>query len=206
MNIARVVLVSLIATLFSACFTEPVKSTKSKEPEKPAEPVTGRYAFYQMFLTARTWAPDAEGLRVRSIRLPNVPADPGKSGAWEATFISRSKRKARTLTYSVVEAEGNLHKGVFANIEENWGGPRPQAMPWNIQAFKVDSDAAYETALKKSAEYVKKNPDKPISFLLEQTDRHPFVTWRVIWGESVGTSNYSIYVNGSTGDYMETMR
>ncbi len=202
--IERRLLLLSAAALLAACSSPP--PAKTKAPEKPAEPVTGRFAFYQMFPSARAWAPDAQGLRVRSIRIAGVPDKPGASGAWEAVFVSPSRGKARAFTYSAVEGEGNLHEGVFGNIEENWGGPRPQAQPWIVQAFKVDSDAAYEAALKKSAEYVKAFPDKPVSFLLEQTDRHPFVTWRVIWGESVGTSDYSIFVSGSTGEYLEKMR
>lgn len=205
--IPRRAVLALAAAVFSvACSSSTTTTTKTKEPEKPAEPVTARYAFYQMFISARSWAPDVQGLRVRNIRIQDIKTEPGQSGAWEAVFVSPSRAKARAYTYSVVEGEGNLHKGVFGNIEENWSGSRPQAQPWNTQAFKIDSDAAYEAALKKSAEYAKNNPDKPLSFLLEQTDRHAYLTWRVIWGDSVTTSNYSIYVNASTGTYIETMR
>ena len=200
----RFLLLPAAVALMTACSSP--QPAKTKAPEKPAEPITGRAAFYQMYPSARNWATDAQCLRVRSIRLPGVKEAPGKSGAWEAAFVSPSSAKAKTFTYSVVEAEGNLHEGVFGNIEENWNGPRPTAMPWPVQAFKIDSDEAYETALKKSADYVKAYPNKPITFLLEQNDRHPFPTWRVIWGESVGTSDYSIYVSASTGEYLEKMR
>jgi hypothetical protein len=39
--------------------------------------------------------------------------------------------------------------------------------------------------------------------VLEQPRRFANVTWRVIWGESVSSSDYSIYVDGSTGQYLE---
>ena len=200
----RGVIAAVLALLVSGCSAPSPVKEKAKESEN-AEPVTGRFAFYQMFLSARSWAPDAEGLRVRNIRLPKIQDTEGKSGAWEAVFVSASRRKARIFTYSAIEGEGNLHKGVFGNVEENWAGPRPQAQPWKIQAFKIDTDMAYGVANEKAKEYVKKNPDKPVSYLLEQTDRHAFLTWRVIWGESVATSNYSIYVDASTGVYVETM-
>jgi hypothetical protein len=29
--------------------------------------------------------------------------------------------------------------------------------------------------------------------------------WRIIWGESAGTSDFSVYVDASTGDYLETL-
>lgn len=195
-----------LAIFMTACSEAPKESAKSKEPEGPVEPVTGRYAFHQMYLTARGWSPDLQPLRLRNIPMENVPVQPGKSGAWEATFISPAKGKARIYTYSVVEGPGNLHKGVFGNIEEYWSGKSGTAVPWNIAALKIDSEAAYETAVKRSAEYIKKYPDKPVSYLLEQTGRHPFLAWRVIWGLSPATSDYSVLVNASTGDYLETLR
>ncbi len=193
--------------MLPACSESPKPAEARKEPEKAAEPITARRAFQQMYITARGWAADAQGLRCRNVPLAEVKAaEPGKAGAWECTFVSPSQQKMKTYTYSIVEAAGNLHTGVFGNVPENWGGSRPNAQPWTVAAFKIDSNAAYETALKKSAAYVKKNPDKPVMFLLEQTSRHPYLTWRVIWGESISTSNYSVYVNASTGDYLETMR
>jgi hypothetical protein len=60
--------------------------------------------------------------------------------------------------------------------------------------------------LTKGAEYDKKNPGKTITFVLEKTSRFTDPAWRVIWGESVGTSNFSIFVDASTGKYLETMR
>jgi len=59
--------------------------------------------------------------------------------------------------------------------------------------------------MKKGAEYDKKNPGKPIIFLLEANNKFPDVSWRVIWGESVGTSAFSVFVDASTGGYLETM-
>src|ERR1700687_275636 len=107
------------------------------------------------------------------------------------------------------EPTGNPLKGLCAVGEEVWTGTSGPAKPFLIQGLKIDSDAAYETALKKGkrvAEYIKANPDKTISFLLEQTSKFPDLTWRVIWGESVGTSNYSVFVDATTGEYLETMR
>jgi len=109
----------------------------------------------------------------------------------------------------IESTSAGIHKGVFAGNEEGWRGPSPAAKPFMIQALKIDSDAAYEIALKKgkkAAEYMKANPDKNVMFLLEQNNKFPNLTWRVIWGESVGTSNYSVFVDATTGEYLETMR
>lgn len=180
--------------------SEPPK--KAAEPEKPPKPVSGRYAFFQMYGSARLWATDVQGLRLSSISLPQVKDEPGKYAAWEATFVSPSRQTSKTFTYSVVAGEGNLHKGIFSGLEEAYR-QQGQAAPWLIQALKVDSDQAYEDAAKKSADYIKKNPDKPVFFLLEQISRFPDPVWRVVWGESISTSNYSVYVDATTGEVLE---
>jgi hypothetical protein len=176
-----------------------------KKAVAPPEPIKGRPALYSMYNMARAWAPDVQVLQLHSIDLPDVKRERGKAAAWEATFVSQQLGHKRSYTYSVVEAEGNLHKGVFAGLEEGWSGARA-ATPFLIAALKTDSDEVYQTALAKAADYEKKNPDKPIAFLLEKTEQFPDPAWRVIWGESVGTSNFSVFVDASTGKYLQTMR
>jgi hypothetical protein len=187
----------------TACSSTPNTATE-KQPPKPPQALTGRQAFQRMYPQARTWAPDALPLQIRSISLSQVKAEPGKAGAWQVIFVSASRGKSKTYTYSAVEEEGNLHEGVFGSIEEDYAARGP-AFPFQIAAIKVDSDEAYKTAAAKSADYIKKNPGKPVMFLMELTKRFPDVTWRVIWGGSVGTSDYSVYVDGTTGDFLEAM-
>lgn len=195
-----------LCLLLSSCSEAP---PAPKEPEKPPEPVTGQSGLYKMFQVARSWAPDAKVLKMNSMPLsevPNVP--PGKAAVWQATFISEAKSQARTYTYSIVEDLGNnLHKGVFAGSEQGWTGrPTDVNQPFVIAAVKADTDAAYKAALAEAVDYDKKNPGKPITLLLEKNLKFPDPVWRVVWGESVGTSNFSIYVDASTGLFLEKMR
>src|ERR1039458_8247523 len=123
--------------LLAGCSTE-TPAPQKKAEEKPAEPVTGRQALQQMYIAARGWAADIQIVRLTSILLPEVKAEPGKAAAWQALFLSASQNKARSWTYSVVESEGNLHKiarswtysvvesegnlhkGVFAGFDQSW--------------------------------------------------------------------------------------
>jgi hypothetical protein len=198
-------LFSAAALLLSlaGCSTEPPAPQKKAEVSPP-EPVTGRQALQPMFIAARGWAADIQIVRLTSILLPDVKSEPGKAAAWQAIFFSASQNRAKSYTYSVIESEGNLHKGVFAGPDQSWSSSG-EAKPFLMAAVKVDSDQVYQTALKKGAEYDKKNPGKPIVFLLEGNDKFPDVSWRVIRGESAGTSNFSIYVDASTGAYLETI-
>jgi hypothetical protein len=199
------VIPALIPLLFlTACSDSPQPSAEKKA--KPAEPVTGLTAMYQMYNMGRQWAPDLQVLRVRSIRLAEVESTGGKSGAWEATFVSPSRSAARTYTYSVVEAPGNLHQGVFGGLEEGYSGPRGQERPFPINVVRTDTDKTYEIALKKGDYYAKEHPKMPISFLLELTPRHTDPVWRVVWGESVATSGFSILIDSATGEHVQTLR
>jgi hypothetical protein len=188
--------------LLAGCSDAPETATPQKTA-KPVQPITGQTALYRMYQVARSWAPDAEVLKMNSIRLAEVPDVRGKAGAWQATFTSATRSAARPYTYSVVEEEGNLHEGVFPGREEAYSGPANKS--FLIAAVKVDTDAAYKTALKEAGDYDRKNPKQTISFLLEKQEKFPDPLWRVVWGESLGTSGLSISVDASTGAYLETL-
>lgn len=194
----------LILFLFLTACSDAPKTAEQKEPAKALEALTGRQAFQQMYPQARGWAPDAQPLQISSLNLAEVKAGKGKAGVWQVIFVSPARAKAKTYTWSAVEAEGNLHQGVYGGTEETYT-PRGDSTPFEIAAIKVDSDEAYATAAKESAAYIQKNPDKPVIFLMELGRRFPDVTWRVIWGASVGTSDYSVFVDGSTGKFLERM-
>lgn len=198
--------VVFIATVvfLSACSEAPKQQqAKQEEPKKAPEPITGRNAFFKVFVAARGWAPDVQCLSVSSIPVEDVKSTPGKSGAWQVTVFSPSKLRKRTYTWSAVESEGTLHEGVFPGQEEAVN-PNAKIRPFLVAALKTDTDAALKVAEEKSADYMKKHPGMRINYLLELTDRHPSPAWRVIWGDSVGTSGHSVFVDATSGAYLET--
>lgn len=188
------------------CSEETKPAATQTEPEKPAEPVTAQSALQKVYVTARSWAPDAQLLSMGNLDLKEVKSVGGKAGAWECTFVTERRHRARRYTYSVVAvAASSLPKGVFSGSEDTWH-PAGQTRPFFIQAVKTDAVAAYETAMKKGADYAKKHPDMPMKFLLEFTKELRNPAWRVVWGESVAMSNYSIFVDATTGAYVKTAR
>jgi hypothetical protein len=196
--------VCISSFLLMSC-SETSQPVAKKEPEKPAEPISGQNALFKMYQVARVWSGDAQVLKLNSIHNAEVPSVPGKAAAWQATFTSEKMGKARTYTYSVVEQEGTLHKGAFGIGEEGWSGKSGINSSFDIRAVSTDSDAAYKVALEKAGDYDTKHPGMTISFLLEKTTKFSSPVWRVIWGESVGTSNFSVYVDASIGKFLEKM-
>src|SRR5277367_6792420 len=159
----RILFPVLAAVLLTACSGAPVVKT----PEKPPEPATGREGFYKTYQAARTWAIDAQPIRIRSVELKELKADGGKAPAWEVTYASESKSRSRVFIWSAVEAEGNIHQGVFSSSEESWrpGGPDK---PYPIQAVKIDTPDALQTAIKHSVTYFQNLGSKPHpKFILE---------------------------------------
>ncbi|MEZ5401540.1 MAG: hypothetical protein R2729_17845 [Bryobacteraceae bacterium] len=195
--------ISLIV-LTTACSTEAPKKAETKKA--PPEMVGGQSAFFKMYGQARTWAQDAQGFQCIPVPLASHPAKDGKWPAWRCQYASVTKGAVKAWTFSIAEEEG-VHEGVFGGTEErlNTSG---QMQPWPIQALKVDSPAAIETAKgrKEAVTYMQKNPDTPITVLLARTKRHPNLTWRVLWGTSVSASNFSVLVDASTGEYLEILR
>jgi len=193
-----------LALWLTGCSEQPSTPPQNKAEERP-EPITGQSALYKMYQVARWWATDCQVLKLDSMHISVVPDAPGKAGAWEGTFVSPSRGTARSYTWSAVDSvETNLHKGVFQTSEQPYSG-HGSGKPFLIAAVKTDSDAALETARAKTVDYDKKNPGKPITFLLEETERFPDPAWRVIWGESLGVSGLSVFVDAMTGAYLSTM-
>ena len=190
--------------ILASCSSSPGPETK-KKPVEPPKPVSGLSAIFKMYQVARTWAPDAMPYKMQSVNLESVKSEDGKAGAWTATFVSESRRKQRSYSFSAIEGEG-FHKDVFAQQEESFMGATPQARPFRIEALRADTTKAYEVAVKKSVEYMKKNPGMTTFITLDYGDRFPNPAWRVLWGQSVSTSGYSIFVDTVTGEFLQTGR
>jgi hypothetical protein len=193
-----------LALLVAGCGQAPGPVAKKEEP--PPEPVDGQKAFFQSYVAARGWAADVQGLRLEGVNIPEVAPAGGLQGAWRSTFVSPSKGRVIVFNYSVAQSAGKFIKGVFQDHEEAYSAGLEK--PWLVSAFKVGSEDAFKTAMERreTKEYIKKNPDKPVLFLLEQTRRHPNLAWRLVWGESVSRSDFSVFVDASTGSFLEVMR
>jgi hypothetical protein len=192
-----------LALVLAACSDQPEKA--EKKVEKPALPVTGQSALFHMYQVARSWGSDVRILQMHSMHLTEVPDVHGKAGAWQATFASDSRNQARVYTYSIIDAEPNLHQGVFPSQPESWAGPGSGNEPFLIAAVKIDTDAAYKTALKQAGAAAKADAKQTIAFVLDKQKKFTNPSWRVIWGESIGTSGLSIFIDATTGEYLETM-
>lgn len=191
----------LAALLAVSCSGPSARKEAESKPVAAVEPVTGLTGLYRCFGPSRQWAQDIQVLRVQNLFVKSKQAPPGKAYAWQVTFVSPSKKRIKNCTYSVVQEDG-LFEGVYNPNDEAYNGPTKLAQPFVVQAVKKDTDEIYKVALENSKEYASKNPDVPISMLLEFSERNPIAAWRVIWGASVGASSYSVFVDATNGLFL----
>jgi len=194
---ASLALVACSSTPQPAATTETPAATA---PPKPAGPVTGKTAFYEMYKPARTWAADIQALSLSSGELPGIKNEDGKAAVWTAVFGSPSLRQARHFTYSIAAA-GTFEKGVRADVPEAWSGANKNAMPFQNSDFTVDSDAAYKTVADKAADWLKDHADKKWTMTLGAAERFPAPVWLVLWGEQK-SGGYQQFVNATTGEVL----
>lgn len=190
-----------MALALAGCST----SSGPKTVEAPPEPVTGLHALAQMFSAARAWQPDVLVLRETSLSIGDVKNAPGRSLAWQGTFVSQTAQQARTYTFAVSDLSTSVRGGTFADAPVAFNTRGQNAQPFLIVAAKKDSDEVLKTATEHAAEYTAKHPGMAVNFLLEMNNRWPNAAWRVIWGESASDSAYSVLIDASTGEFAKVL-
>jgi hypothetical protein len=197
----------LAAIGLSACSPEPAKTTEAKTdteavaakaPAGPPEPVLAKTAFYEMYTPAHAWAADLVPISLKSGQVAGIKNAEGKAGLWTAVFGSPSQHAARTYTYAVADELPNITKGIKADDSGPWAGPTTAVMTFQTSDFTIDSDAAYKAAAAKAGDWLKENPDKPVSFVLGAASRFPAPVWYVVFGSA--KSGFAAIVDASTGN------
>src|SRR5581483_1453145 len=189
--------VLLLAACSEAPTTPETKTEAAPKQEAPAGPVTAKTAFFEMYKSARAWAPDFMLLSMDSNEVPGITSADGKYGMWTAVLVSPSRKEARTFTYSVVSSGNDIHKGVDVTLAQGWSGATPNSRPFQTMDFSTDSDAAYKVAYAKAESWVKQHPDKKVAFTLGNASRFPTPVWYIVWGNK--SSGYSVLVSATTG-------
>lgn len=175
--------------------------------KKPVEPVTGQSGIFQMFQVARTWYKEPMLLKVENVDLPEAKPQPGKYGAWRATFVAVEKQQKRDYMFAVADSDGGIIKGARAGQDSSYIR-NPQVRPIAIQDVKVDTPAALEEALKNKEvkEFADKNPNEPVQFVLEWTGQTAAPCWRVFWGPTVSTAKANVWIDSKTGKFVKKSR
>ncbi|MCU1263273.1 MAG: hypothetical protein JWO80_6158 [Bryobacterales bacterium] len=177
--------------------TKPAETEAKKEPAGPPQPVTAKTAFWAIYKPARAWATDLQPVSVTSGEVPGIKNEAGKAGLWTIVFVSPTLHQARTYYYSVADGLPVVVKGIKLVRTAPWSGPTADVVPIQTSEFSIDSDAAYNTASAKAGNWIKKHPDKQVSFVLGNASRFPSPVWYVLWGTT--KSGFEVFVNATQG-------
>ena len=139
----------LSVVLLGSCGEQPPPAeAKSALPKKPAIPegaIPALTAYYEIYKSARTLAPDLQTASIVGNEVEGVKSGEGKYGQWTVVFVSASKMQAYTFVYSTVE-KGNILRGMNNQGAMRWAGPNRNAEPFTNSDFSIDSTKAFTAA------------------------------------------------------------
>ena len=173
------------------------------EAPPPPEPVSALKAFTAAYGRARSRGGELEILSISNINIQKVPSSEGKSGVWQFQFVSHAQRSIYNVRFAVVDDLPSFREGAWDSGSQGYDPRGQRAKPFPVAAMRCDSTTAYEIAEKEAGDFIEKNEDLPVNFLLEQTDMYQLPTWRVYWGNSLSTAVYSVYVDANQSKFLK---
>lgn len=193
--------------LLIACSETPTSkpATNVKPEKKQPQLLMGREAFQKMYISAHIWAPDAKPYMLESVVNSESSGKDGKATVWRSGFASLSKRAIRSFLWSGSALPEAPESGVSAGVADMYEPSNSSTQAFDFAFLKVDSDKAYEVALKHGGDkLIKAKPDQPVMYTLDWNGRQNLLTWHVIFGTDLQDAKLRIAVNASTGDYIRT--
>lgn len=199
------VAVAIIAGLVG-CSSSPKPTEKAETKAEPAKPdlLTGRVAFQKLFVTARSWAPDAEPFRLESEPVKQAPGTDGKAAVWRGYFASPGKRALKPYLWSGISGPDAPERGVSPGTEDTFNPANVSTQPFDIAYLKTDSDKAFEVAQAHGGKkLLDADPQQPIKYTLTWKPSSSQLLWHVIYGTSDMDAKLRVAVDASTGTFLK---
>jgi hypothetical protein len=194
--------VSLALAIMAACTSEPTKPAEKPKP-KPAEFLTGRAAFQQLYVDARGWARDAQPFHLQSQVTADSPGRDGKSDVWRAVFASPSQRSAKPYMWVGSDTLEGVARGIIPGPEDSYNPSNASTQVFDAVYLKVDSDRALQVAQKHGGDkLLEKNPELPVFYQLDWSRSANSLIWHVIYGASRGDAKLTVDINASSGEFV----
>jgi hypothetical protein len=179
----------------AGCSSEPTKPATSEtlQPKAP-EAITGSSALYKCYISARTWATDAQPYRAESQPSSDSKGRDGKAAGWLVGFASPAQHATKSFTWS----NGDISHGV----DDTYVPTNSSTQVFNVQFLKTDTDKAFAIAQQHGGDkLLEKAPDTPVLYVLEWDRQANELLWHVIYGADRETAKLRIAVNASTGEF-----
>jgi hypothetical protein len=179
------------------------QEAKAEQPKAP-ELLTGRVAFQKLFVTARSWAPDAQPFRLESEPLKQAPGTDGKAGVWRGYFASPGKRMLKPYIWSGISGPDAPERGISPGTEDTFNPANISTLPFDFAFLKSDSDQAFEVAQTHGGKkLLDADPQQPVKYALIWNPSGNELVWRVIYGTSESDARLRVAVDASTGTFLK---
>lgn len=196
-----------MAAVLAGCSSSPPSAEKAAEakPEPPKlELLTGRVAFQKLFVTARSWAPDAKPFRLESEAVKQAPGTDGKAGIWRGYFASPGKRALKPYIWSGLSGPDAPERGINPGTEDTFNPANTSTQPFDFAFLKSDSDQAFEVAQAHGGKkLVDADPQQPIKYMLVWNPSSNQLIWHVLYGSSEADAKLRVAVDASTGTFLK---
>lgn len=215
MRSIRLLLAITALVLLAACSSSNPPAEKKAEPAKAEkkEPLlyTGREAFQKMYISAHQWAPDAKPYKLESVVNDESNGKDGKATVWRSGFASLSRRGLKAFLWSGSQLPEAPSSGVSSGVEDTYNPSNSATQVFDFAFLKVDSDKAYEVAMKHGGDKLMSAKPKgkeagngpEVIYVLDWNSHENILMWHVIFGDPQN-ARLRVAVNASTGEYMRT--
>ena len=189
-------------TLLAACNSTPPAPPAKPEVKAP-ELLTGRSAFYKVFIAARNYAADAKPFRIESTPTSEADGHDGKSTIWRSSFASATQRGAKPFFWSGSNLPDAPSRGVSFGNEDVYNPGNASTQVFDPAFLKIDTDQAVAEALKHGGDKVlEKDPSTPVQYVCDWNHNTNELTWHVIYGSSRDFAKLVVAINASTGAFI----
>jgi len=197
----------VLAGLLAGCSSTPPpaeKAAEAKTQPPKTELLTGRVAFQKLFVTARSWGPDAKPFRLESEAVKQASGADGKAGIWRGYFASPGKRALKPYIWSGLVGPDAPDRGVNPGTEDTFNPANTSTQPFDFAFLKSDSDTAFEVAQAHGGKkLIDADPQQPVKYMLVWNPSSNQLIWHVIYGSSESDAKLRVAVDASTGTFLK---
>jgi hypothetical protein len=195
--------VLLALALATGCQSNAPKPPATAPEPKAPELMTGRAAFYKVFIAARNYAADVKPFRIESIPSPDGNGLNGKAAIWRSSFASATQHGVKPFFWSGSNAADAPSRGISPGNEDTYNPSNASTQIFDVAFLKIDSDQAFTVAQKHGGDKVlEKDPSTPVIYVCDWNHNTNELIWHVIYGNTRETAKLTVAVNASTGEFL----
>jgi len=193
-----------VLALLAGCSSNPTPTAPPAKPEpKAPETLTGRAAFYKVFIAGRSYAADVKPFRIESTPTTEANGHDGKATIWRVGFASATQRGVKPYFWSGSNLPDAPSRGISPGNEDVYNPNNASTQVFDPAFLKFDTDAAVAEAQKHGGDKIlEKDATTPVIFICDWNRNTNELIWHVIYGNSRETARLTVAVNATTGAFI----